>query len=135
LKYTEEQIKAIYQKFLVQELSSEEWTHEAHLIVGICHLIEFGYYDAICRMRAGIILLNKSHQTTNTSQRGYHETLTIYWLNNINDFLAINGDSDLNKLVNLYLTSSFANKNLPFEYYGKEELMSAEARAIYIAPE
>jgi hypothetical protein len=132
--YTKEQICHLVDKFKTRNLSKTEWTHESHLTVAIWHVVNYDFYDAVCRLKSGIINLNSSHQTENTSNSGYHETLTIFWMRIISLFVTSNQSLSIEQLVNKFLDSELAKKELPYKFYKKDELLSAEPRSIYIEP-
>lgn len=63
-------------RFTACRLSHSEWTHQAHLAVGLWHVHHYGADEALTRLRVGIRRLNGSHWTPNSATRGYHETIT-----------------------------------------------------------
>src|ERR1700722_1224434 len=63
-------------RFTAFTLPHAEWTHAAHLTVGLWHVHRFGKTDALERLRTGIRRLNESHGTVNSDISGYHETTT-----------------------------------------------------------
>lgn len=112
-------------------LSKKDWTHESHLIVATCFLAQYEYADAICKIKSGIILLNKGHGTTNSGTGGYHETITIFYCKVIFTFLETQREKTLEELVNNFLNSRLAEKNLPFDFYDRQVLMTPNYRAVY----
>ena len=64
------------QRFAALTLSKPEWTHAAHLAIGLWHATRYGRDDALARLRSGIRRLNESHGVANTTTGGYHETVT-----------------------------------------------------------
>ncbi|MBS1916038.1 MAG: hypothetical protein JST87_07150 [Bacteroidetes bacterium] len=135
MDYTKQQINFLAKQFNDRCLPKPEWTHHAHLIIGIWHVHHYGFFDAICRMKSGIILLNNFHQTENTGNSGYHETLTIFWSTIIAEFIRLNENLLLEESVNAFLTSPLSERTLPFEFYTKEKLMSSYYRACYVEPD
>ena len=67
---------AVAARFAALTLPKHEWTHAAHLTVGVWHVDRYGAADALTRLRAGIRRLNESHGNVNTPASGYHETIT-----------------------------------------------------------
>jgi hypothetical protein len=130
-EYTKKQIDLLVKKFLERTLPTSEWTHEAHLIVGIWHCANYDFFEAVCRIKSGIILLNQHHGTKNKGNSGYHETLTIFWSKIITAYISMNIEAAIDQLVNSFLNSPLADRSLPFEFYEKEKLMSKEMRAVY----
>ncbi len=104
--YTKDQIDSLVCKFKYRSLAKAGWTHEAHLTIAI----------------------------ENTSKSGYHETLTIFWSKIIFLFIQSNKNLPIEQLVNKFLNSELADKNLPYGFYQKDDLFSALARSIYTEP-
>lgn len=125
---------SLHQQFETACLPKSAWTHEAHLKVALSMLISYPFDEALCHLRAGIILLNKAHQTLNTANAGYHETLTQFWATVINLFLAENTGHTAEKAVCMFLESGLASKDLPFHFYEKEQLLNTRHRARFIPP-
>jgi hypothetical protein len=59
---------------------AKEWTHAAHLVVGLWHVHRHGAADALVRLRTGIRRLNESHGGVNSTTNGYHETITAAYV-------------------------------------------------------
>ena len=76
-------------RFAACTLPKGEWTHHAHLAVGLWHVAEYGADAALARLRDGIRRLNDSHGTPNTDGSGYHETMTCAYVRLLDQFLAI----------------------------------------------
>ena len=67
-------------RFTALTLPKEEWTHAAHLTVGVWHVERYGPSEALVVLRSGIRRLNESHGNENTATSGYHETLTAAYV-------------------------------------------------------
>lgn len=130
--YSVEDITFLVDRFNNQSLLKSEWTHEAHLVVGIYFLKNYDFYEAICRLKSGIILLNKAHKIPNTSDNGYHETLTIFWAKIITTYLELRQENSIEMLVNKFLDSSLADTQLAFKFYDKKILLSSHYRTFYV---
>ena len=115
-------------------LPKGEWTHHAHLTVGLWHIRRYGAEDALARLRAGIRRLNDSHGTPNSATRGYHETITRAYVVLLADFLA-GYPAPLDEQVARLLASPVAEKNYLLRFYSSDRLMSPEARAEWMAPD
>lgn len=133
-EHNKEYIIQLAGKFDNRTLSKEDWTHEAHLTVAIWYLSTFDFFEALCRIKSGIIILNHVHGTANTGRSGYHETLTIFWSKVIHEYISLNREAPVEQLVNGFLGSPLANKNLPFEFYEKAILLSSGPRSVYSDP-
>jgi hypothetical protein len=131
---TESKLLYIVEGFNNKSLPKEEWTHEAHLITGIWHLKNFAKYDALCRLRSGIIAYNLSVGGKNTGSNGYHETITAFWVEVISQFVEQHKNLNYEQLCNTFLNSGLSKRHYPYVFYTKEFLMSTQARAYYHAP-
>lgn len=118
-------------------LPKEEWTHEAHLIVGLNLLAHFGG-EALPEMRTRLLRYNTSVGTANDDQHGYHETMTVFWLWLLQKTLSDErGIVHWNQetLDNLLFDENLAERNCWQEYYSKERMMSLEARRGFVEPD
>ncbi len=84
-------------------------------------------------MRAGIIRLNERHGLTETSARGYFETLTRAWLVLVADARL---RSDAATSVELFQRCpELLDRSLPARHYSKELLGTVRARSIFVEPD
>ena len=117
-------------------LPIEEWTHEAHLSTALWYLYTYSKAEAICRIRSGIITYNHVQGGGNTPSRGYHETITLFWVWVIDNYLQQFGrDKSFEEVRTHFLGSKYAGKHLPMRYYTKKRLMSVEARSQWVEPD
>jgi len=130
-----EEIFDILRGFETRTLPRERWTHAAHLTVALWHLLQFDWPVAVSRVRDGIRRYNEAHGVANTRERGYHETLTIFWMRHVSAFLArdYNEARPLVALANELIACS--DRDLPLEHYTRELLFSWEARAGWVEPD
>jgi len=129
------EIKHLVQQFQNRTLPKEDWTHEAHLIMALWFVKNHTVSEATCLIRAGIISYNVAVGTPNTSTKGYHETITLFWIWLIDAFIKQNKELEMAELVERFLGSKYAQKDIFFAYYTKELLFSVEARANWIVPD
>lgn len=129
------EILEILRGFETRALPRERWTHAAHLTVALWHLLQYEWPAAVERVREGIKRYNEAHGVANTRARGYHETLTIFWLRHVRAFLArdYNEARPLVSLANELIAR--ADRDLPLEYYSRALLFSPEARAEWVEPD
>lgn len=122
--------------FLAHTLPKRDWTHEAHLTVGLWHVREFGFDEALVRMREGICAYNETVRTANTATSGYHETLTCFWLRVLDAHQREYGpEVPFETVLSQLLASSWADRNLALQYYHRETLFSPRARATWVEPD
>jgi hypothetical protein len=129
-----EEILILVDGFRNRTLPISTWTHEAHLITGLWFNYTYSDVDAICYLRSGIIAYNITAGGENTPEKGYHETLTLFWSKILRQFIAANRTLSLVDLCNRLLNSEWASKDLPLQFYTRDLLFSTKARAMWIKP-
>jgi hypothetical protein len=123
-------------RFTACTLPAEEWTHLAHLRVGLWHVHEFGADDALEKLRAGIRRLNESHGNQNTATSGYHETITVAYVRLIDAFLRdFEPHVALEARAEALVSGPLAAKDLLLGFWSKPRLMSTDARAAWTPPD
>jgi len=125
----------IVRKFQDHSLDKSLWTHQAHITTAIWYLIHHDREDALCRIRSGIISYNLATGGENTGSNGYHETITVYWWRLIDLYIKTHEGLEYDQLCESFLASPYAGQSKAFEFYSKEKLLSAQARACYLAPD
>ena len=131
---TLDEIEALVRGFEDCTLPHSAWTHRAHLVVALWYLVRGSEAEAVSRMRDGLHRLNQAHGVPMTKERGYHETITLFWLRLIGRDVAHAASIDLTKLANI-IAYRYANSRLLFEYYSRDLLMSWDARKHWVAPD
>jgi hypothetical protein len=129
-------LEHIARQFLAGTIPFEEWTHQAHLAVGTWHVSRYGAEEGLARLRVGIQSLNEKHGTPNSLTRGYHETITRAYVQLLAEFLeSCPPDMSLQEQVERLMESPMADKNLLFQFYSRETLMSARAKSEWVEPD
>lgn len=123
--------------FRIKTLPAKEWTHEAHLIAGLWHVANFGFEEALVRMRENIKDYNVATGGQNTDSSGYHESITVFWVWLLDKFWKANSieNQDFERICNAYLKSKYSDRNAAFIFYSREKLFSTEARLAFVAPD
>ncbi|MBT28282.1 MAG: hypothetical protein CMO01_01385 [Thalassobius sp.] len=121
----------LIQAFENQTLPLDAWTHEAHLSVAFYYLKKHSPEESLILLRSGIISYNNSVGTVNSFNSGYHETLTIFWIWTIANYINLHPEHKIEE----FLVSKFAIKEFPFQFYSHEKLFSIEARAKWVEPD
>jgi hypothetical protein len=132
-KLSSDQVEELVSRFKARTLAKEEWTHEAHLTVGIWFVYHLDFFDALCQIKSGIITLNASFGGINDGNSGYHETLTVFWAKIMAEYIRLN-ELSFEETVNNFLSTPLTEKSLPFEFYEKEILLSPPFRAVFHEP-
>lgn len=122
------QINNLVQKFLNKDLPKDKWTHNTHLIVGIWHCQQYGFYKALPLLKIAIRDYNEAIGTHNTDSSGYHETLTIFWMIVIRNYLHLHPDISPSQQYSNFLNSDQVKSSYPLEYYTHEKLFGTNAR-------
>ena len=109
-------------------LGKTEFHHRDHLAVATTYLYAADFDSALSRMRATLLRFAAHHGVPNL----YHETLTRFWLSEIEKRL----DRTLCLRESVArIQAELGDKQLPFRYYKKETLDSAEARRTFLERE
>ena len=130
-----DEIERLAARFADCSLPCVEWTHRAHLTVGLWTLREHAADEALRRIRAGIQRYNAACGVVTTPTRGYHETITCFYMRVIGNYLATLADHTDWLAVTNRLLDRYGTPDLPFAYYTRERLMSPEARANWVEPD
>jgi hypothetical protein len=118
-------------------LPKEEWTHQAHLTVGLWYASRLPYEAALDAVRDGILRLNQAHGVPTTPTRGYHETITRFYLRVLCDYVANEGEPAVGSWPERLtrLLARYGDRELPLRHYTKDRLMSREARFGWVEPD
>lgn len=130
-----DEIKNIVRAFEDCTLPPAEWKHSAHLTVALWYLTHFSVQEAINCLRDRITTYNIAHGIKITKDSGYHETLTLFWVQIIIRYLRDNiGNNNIVLLTN-GLINSYEDPFFPLEYYNRDLLMSCQARISWVKPD
>lgn len=121
--------------FCDRTLPKEQWTHEAHLRVGLWHLLHHAAGDALVLLRARIAAYNLACGVENTDSSGYHETITRFFVWRIEQFVAAADRSRPVDDLAAELIALLGDPRAPLRYYSRERLMSVEARRGWVEPD
>jgi len=130
-----EEIEGFIAAFEKCTLSRAEWTHRAHLTMATWYLFKHPAPVATPLIRNGILKINAAVGIVSDADHGYHETITQFYIGVIGHHLRRDGHAgSVLSAVNSLLAAR-GHKDLPFEYYSRERLMSREARARWVEPD
>jgi hypothetical protein len=132
---TAAEIECLVRNFETCLLPRDQWTHHAHLTVGLWYLLRHPWPEAVRCVRERIKRYNEANGIITTRESGYHETITLFWLRMVRRYL--DDTSHECSLVALFngLIERCGDKALPLEFYTRARLMSAEARARWVEPD
>jgi hypothetical protein len=131
----EAEVEHVVARFMDGTLPHAEWTHRAHLTVALWYATHHEPGEALDLVRAGILRLNAAHGVPTTPTRGYHETITRFYMHVVGRFVEQEergGDwaEHANRLVTRY-----GHRELPLRHYSEGVLKSPEARAGWVEPD
>jgi hypothetical protein len=129
------EISAIVAAFLDLSLPKPQWTHHAHLCVGLWHVLLHPPAEALVLLRERISRYNAVTGVLNTPTSGYHESITAFYTWQIAWFVETNDHSWPIQEFAAALIARFGAKDLPLTYWTESRLMSSEARLGWLAPD
>ena len=133
---SEAEVLEIVDGFRRRTLPQPRWTHQAHLTVGLWHVLNRPADLVLMELRQGITAYNEAVGTINDDAGGYHETITAFYLWAIRRFVEESAKAlPLLAFANALLASPYAAKTFPFEYYSRARLLSVAARRGWIEPD
>ncbi len=122
-------IKEAVRSFESCRYTPQEFTHTRHLIVAAWYLTIFSPEDALCRMRTQLQRFTAHHGV-----KGYHETITRFWMVLAYQHLQSCPSRSLVEQVNTLL-DIYPAKDVLFAYYSRDRVLSDEARVNWLAPD
>ena len=125
----------IVQGFIACTLPKVEWTHHAHLRVGLWHVLSYPQSRALELMRDRIRAYNEATGVENSDHSGYHETITRFYLNLIGSFVRSADDCKPFGQLTQELIAQCGERDLLLRYYSRERLSSVEARRAWLEPD
>jgi hypothetical protein len=132
---TEAELEDLVRRFDACALPRPEWTHAAHLAVGLWHVCRYGRDGALTRLRTGITRLNESNGVANSATGGYHETVTRAYVELLAAFAARDPNRTVVERVTALLADPLADRNALLRFYSRQRLESSEARLDWVEPD
>ena len=109
--------------------------HREHCLATAYYLKAHPQTDWRRELPALIRRYNESMGGANTEDAGYHETITQFYIDAIEDFLSRRAGESIEAACTALLASPIAGKNFALEFYSRERLFSREARRCYLPPD
>ncbi|HEX8143599.1 MAG TPA: hypothetical protein VF553_13445 [Pyrinomonadaceae bacterium] len=122
--------KSLVRRFERCTLPLADFNHREHLAVAFFYLTRMPLSPAVHQFRTFIQRFIAHYNET-----GYHETITMFWLNLIARFLMRSNPSRTPTGLLDELLESYSDSRLIYSYYSKELLMSDEAKTAWVAPD
>lgn len=124
---TRDEIRSLVESFEACTIHPGDFRHYQHLTVALWYVSSRSYDEAVEKMTKGIRRLAEAY-----GKSGYHETITIFWLRIVCDFVKESKDElamAANHLIERY------NKDYIHQYYSPELLTSDKAKAEWVEPD
>ena len=121
--------------FIARTLPKAEWTHEAHLRVGLWHALRHPEHETLALLRERISAYNAAMGGENTATAGYHESITRFYVRVFYAFLATVDAGREPAELERGLLASYGDRELPLRYYRRETLFSTAARLGWVEPD
>lgn len=133
MKYkTEKEILELVRKFEDGTVSRKDWGHPEHLIVAFYYCSNNEFETALNKMRGGIFNLLRAFEVDLSKEMPYHETLTVFWMRTVNNFICSKKDKSVVEICHEIIEKF--DKNYPLNFYTREFLFSDNARKRYLEP-
>lgn len=123
-----EALAALLDRFLARTLPAAEWTHEAHLLVGLMLARRLPRDALLPTLRETISAYNLSTGGQNTDAAGYHETITAFYAEVLGAYAQATAALPVAEAARRLLRGPLAARDAPLAAYDAETLKSREAR-------
>lgn len=122
--------------FRTHALPKPRWTHHAHLVVGLWHVLEHGPDEALALLRERISRYNEATGVENTDSAGYHESWTAFFVQALDAYARARSEThDRLALFNSLGASRLMDKFLALAFYSRDRMMSVAARRNFVEPD
>jgi hypothetical protein len=127
--------EALIAAFEAGSLPWASWRHPQHLAVTLWYVRRQGIAQTASTLPDRIRAFNAAHGVETTIDRGYHESMTRFWLALVGDFWA-HADQARDPIALLAdLDRALGDKELPFAYWSRELLLGWDARRGWVPPD
>ena len=128
---TDAEIEDVVKRFEECAYSPEDFVHAKHLTVAACYFVRLEPQAAREKMRSGLRKFIAHH-----GKNGFHVTITEFWLQLVERSVLQRKDHhrELTSIVN-EIVKRLRDKNLIYEYFGRDRINSANAKAAWIEPD
>jgi GNAT superfamily N-acetyltransferase len=131
----DDDLETLFSQFLDRTLPKAQWTHEAHLQVGLLLARRTPSPDLLATLRQEINAYNASVGDLNTDEAGYHETITAFYAKVLEAFARATADLPVSEASRLLLTSPLAGRRIVRRAYADATLQTREARRGVMPPD
>jgi hypothetical protein len=127
---TDDEIRALVSAFEACSFHPSEFRHYQHLTVALWYVWRLSPDEARVKMTEGIRRLAETY-----GKMGYHETITLFWLRIVANFVAEHrANGSLSDTANA-LIDRCSDKDLIGQFYSAELLATDKAKAEWVEPD
>lgn len=126
---SDDEIHALVSAFEACSFHPSEFRHYQHLTVALWYVWHFSSEEATAKMITGIRRLAETY-----GKMGYHETITLFWLRIVANFVAERQNNSLTAMANA-LIDNCNNKDLIGQFYSAELLATDKAKVEWVEPD
>lgn len=134
---SENELKNLVVAFENGRLLQDQWHHSEHLAICYWYLCNKTFLETVFRMKLGILKYNEKYKVEQTRERGYHETITLFFIKLVQSYI-YKAQPQEGRLVELLKPLLDSNKEfLPvlWRYYSRSLLNSERARVYWVEPD
>jgi len=130
----------VFRGVVARTLPKPEWTHQAHcaFATALLNAVTLAEAEDVCPNL--IRRYNEATGVQNTDEGGYHHTITLFYLREIDRLLRgrygpAPRSAPLAEQCAAVLASPLGDKDYPLTAYSRERLFSVAARRAWLAPD
>ncbi len=121
-------------QFEARSFPFDQWHHRAHVKLAYIYLVRFGFAAAGGKLRDGIRAYNAANNVPDLPTRGYHETLTMFWLHVIQMTLQEYGPrATADEFFDFH--PQLSQNKIHRLFYSADLFMSARAKREFVEPD
>ena len=130
---TDEEVEDLLRRVETCVINPDDFKHGHHLAVALIYALRQDETGALTHMRSSLLRLLDHH---GLGAQVYHETITAFWIKRVCAFVRDAGPAarPIHELAN-ELAARCRDPRLIFDYYSKELIDSADARAAWMEPD
>jgi hypothetical protein len=132
---TDDDLALLLGRFLDRTLPAAEWTHHAHLQVGLMLARRLPQDQLLPTLRETIGAYNIASGGRNTDEAGYHETITAFYAAALGAFARATLDLPPAEAARRLLAGPIADRGIVLNAYDEQTLKSKAARLGYCPPD
>jgi hypothetical protein len=132
--WTRPQLEGLLAEFIDRTLPAAEWTHHAHLLVGMMLGRRLPPPELHPALRETIAAYNVSTGNQNTDTTGYHDSITGFYAAVLGAFARATVTLPLDEVARRLLESPLADQGVIQRAYAPETLKTVAARRAFLGP-